>query len=134
MEREGDGGRLRGGGGAAEKLIPSPELVKACLDAYEERKDARLLPPAMTGMSKQQVTQYFPFLLYLDPAGFKAALHRLLMPLPPSGLTPPHPVAALLVFPRACCLCAWDGWAQRHGQTYRVARPSYSDDVACDGL
>lgn len=79
-------------GWGTEKLIPSPDLVKACLDAYEERKDARLLPPALTGMSKQQVMQYFPLLLYLDPAGFKAALHRLLMPLPPSGLAaPPAP-------------------------------------------
>jgi hypothetical protein len=72
-----------------EKLIPSPSLVAACLQAYEERKDARLLPPALTGMTRQEVMQTFPHLLYLDPAGFKAALHRLLMPLPPSGSFPP---------------------------------------------
>eukprot|EP00884_Botryococcus_braunii_P012027 jgi/Botrbrau1/20825/Bobra.0156s0050.3 len=68
-----------------EKVIPSPSLVKACLEAYEQRKDPRLLPPALTGMPKEEVMQFFPFLLLLDPAGFKAALHRLLMPLPPSG-------------------------------------------------
>ncbi len=69
----------------AEKAAPSTSLMNACLEAYDKKKDPRLLPPALGGMSRQQAQSFLPSLLLLEAPGFKAALHRMLMPLPQSG-------------------------------------------------
>ncbi|DBA78475.1 TPA: hypothetical protein ACH3X2_007965 [Trebouxia sp. C0005] len=63
----------------------SGQLTQACVAKFESSKDALFLVPAIPGMQRAQVLQVFPRLLELGLGQFKAALHRLLMPLPSSG-------------------------------------------------
>ncbi|DBB00785.1 TPA: hypothetical protein ACH3X1_000717 [Trebouxia sp. C0004] len=63
----------------------SGQLTQACVAKFESSKDALFLVPAIPGMQRAQVLQVFPRLLELGPGQFKAALHRLIMPLPSSG-------------------------------------------------
>lgn len=59
-------------------------LVEACRQRYESSRDASLLPPALGGMPKEEITPLLPRVL--EPASlFDAALDRILLPLP-SGL------------------------------------------------
>lgn len=63
----------------------SAQLTQACVAKFEGSKDALFLVPAIPGMQRPRVLQVFPRLLELGPGQFKAALHRLMMPLPSSG-------------------------------------------------
>jgi len=65
---------------AAAPWPPAP-LVRACLDAADARGDARFLPPALPGLPPREALALLPRLLGLAPAGFRAALQRMLMPL-----------------------------------------------------
>ncbi|KAA6422560.1 MAG: hypothetical protein FRX49_07421, partial [Trebouxia sp. A1-2] len=69
----------------AEQGPLSGQLTQACVAKFESSKDALFLVPAIPGMQRAQVLQVFPRLLELGLGQFKAALHRLLMPLPSSG-------------------------------------------------
>ena len=70
---------------ATEQGALSGPLTQACVERYESSKDAQFLLPAIPGMQRAAVLQIFPKLLDLPPGQFKAALHRLMMPLAPSG-------------------------------------------------
>lgn len=71
--------------GIAERVPPPKSLVDSCMAALKRSKDARLLVPALGGLSRTEALAVLPKLLALDAAGFKAAMHRLMLPQPETG-------------------------------------------------
>eukprot|EP00250_Pteridium_aquilinum_P033702 c611_g1_i1 orf=440-4438(-) len=62
-----------------ELSTPSPELIAAVKQLYESRiKDAKLLTPILSSLSKEEVLPIFPHLVALPAQDFKKALDRIL--------------------------------------------------------
>lgn len=62
-----------------EAAAPSPELIAVVKKLYESKiKDARLLTPILSSLSKAEVLPIFPHLVALPSEDFKAALDRIL--------------------------------------------------------
>eukprot|EP00250_Pteridium_aquilinum_P020689 c24907_g1_i2 orf=865-4929(-) len=62
-----------------DAAAPSPELIAVVKKLYESKiKDARLLTPILSSLSKAEVLPIFPHLVALPSDDFKAALDRIL--------------------------------------------------------
>lgn len=81
-----------------EAAAPSPELIAVVKKLYESKiKDARLLTPILSSLSKAEVLPIFPHLVALPSEDFKAALDRILQGSVHTGpaLTPAEVLVAI---------------------------------------
>ncbi|KAK9748584.1 hypothetical protein RND81_02G068400 [Saponaria officinalis] len=81
----------------AEQNIPSPDLINSVKHLYETKKDATLLIPILTSLSRNEVLPVFPRLVNLPLDKFQEALAKILQGSAHSGpaLTPAEVLVAI---------------------------------------